>query len=223
MTVNGMTYNSLVQDLQQYSEQSSVSNTILAQQLPQIISQAQLSLANRLKIQGYRDIVVGTLTPSNRTLVKPTGWRNTITFVVRSNYTTQPSTGTFPLRNTLRMRSFELINAVFPDPSVVGLPTIYTDYDLNNFLIAQTPDQAYPFELTCYRLPNVLSASVQTNYLTDFIPNALLFQCLLYLAPFLKDDDRIPTWKFLLDQELAALNGEEIAKIVDRAQTRTSQ
>lgn len=220
MSVNGMTYNSLVQDLQEYSEQSVVSNTILAQQLPQIITQAQLSLANRLKIQGYRDVVVGNLTANNRTLLKPTGWRNTVTFVVRSN---NANSTTFPIRNILRARSFELINLAYPDTTTRDLPKLYTDYDLNNFLLGPTPDQAYPFELTIYRLPPLLSVDVQTNYLTDFIPNALLFQCLLNLAPFLKDDPRIPTWKFMLDNELSALNAEEIAKIVDRAQTRTSQ
>lgn len=220
MSVNGMTYNSLVADLLQYSEQSVVSNTILSQQLPQLITQAQLSLANRLKIQGYRDVVVGSLTPLNRTLAKPDGWRNSVTFVVRSN---GPGQTTYPIRNLLRMRSFEYINMVYPDTTAAGLPTLYTDYDLNNFLIGQTPDQAYPFELTCYRLPNLLSASTQTNYLTDFIPNALLFQCLLNLAPFLKDDSRIPTWKVMLGNELEGLNAEEIAKMVDRAQTRTSQ
>jgi hypothetical protein len=220
MPVNGMTYNSLIIDLQQYSEQTAVSNPSIADQIPQIITQAQISLANRLKIQGYRDVVVGSLTPGNRTLIKPTGWRNTITFVVRSN--TINSTN-FPIRTLLRSRSFELINQVYPDTTDQNIPKLYTDYDLNNFLLGPTPDIAYPFELTIYRLPDLLSPTIQTNYLTDFIPNALLFQCLLNLAPFLKDDTRIPTWEFLLNKELSGLNAEELAKIVDRTQTRTSQ
>lgn len=220
MTAAGMTYNSLFQDLLQYSEQSEASDTILTEQLPQIIEQAQISLANKMKIQGYRDIVVGSLTPHSRVLPKPTGWRNTITFVVRSN---TPTTENYPIRNILRMRSFEYINMQFPDTTTRGLPTVYTDYDLNHWLLGDTPDAAYPFEITIYRLPPLLSTDVQTNYLTEFIPNALLYQCLLNLAPFMKDDSRIPTWKLMLDNELSSINTEELMKIVDRAQTRTSQ
>lgn len=220
MSEGAMTYDSLFQDLLQYSEQSEQSDTDLAQQLPQIIYQAQLSLANRLKIQGYRNIVVGNLTPHSRVLPKPTGWRNTVTFVVRSN---TPTSTTYPVRNLLRMRSFEYINMQFPDTTTRGLPSVYTDYDLNNWVLGDTPDQAYPFEITIYQLPPLLSEDVQTNYLTEFIPNALLYQCLLNLAPFMKDDGRIPTWKLMLDQELQSINTEELMKIVDRTQTRTSQ
>lgn len=215
-----MTYDSLVANLLEYAEQSSTSNTLLQQQIPEIISRAQLSLANRLKIQGYRDIVVGELTAMNRTLIKPTGWRNTITFVVRTNDANSTS---FPIRTILRARSFELINMAYPDTTAVDTPKLYTDYSLNNWLLGPTPDQAYPFEITIYRLPQMLGPEVQTNYLTEFIPNALLFQCLLYLTPYLNDDGRIPTWTLMLQSELSGLNAEEVAKIVDRAQTRTSQ
>lgn len=215
-----MTYATLYADLINYSEQSASSNTLLAAMIPEIIYRSQLSLANRLKIQGYRDIVVGTLTPETRVLAKPTGWRNTITFVVRSNTTTSVN---FPKRNILRARSFELINMRYPNPSEFGQPRLYTDYDLNHWVLGPTPDVAYPFEITFYRLPALLSEENQTNYLTQFIPNALLYQCLMNLAVYLNDDTRLPTWKLMLDNELSAINAEELAKIVDRAQTRTSQ
>lgn len=215
-----MTYNSLVQDLLEYAEQSSSTNTLLVEAIPGIISRAQLSLANRLKIQGYRDIVVGEVTPQSRVLIKPTGWRNTITFVLRTN---DANSTTFPIRNILRARSFEYMNMVSPDTTAYDTPRLYTDYNLNNWLLAPTPDQAYPFEITIYRLPAMLGPDVQTNYLTEFIPNALLFQCLLYLTPYLNNDTRIPTWTLMLQNELQSLNAEEVAKIADRAQTRTSQ
>jgi hypothetical protein len=215
-----MTYNSLVQNLLEYSEQSSASNTLLAAAIPGIISRAQISLANRLKIQGYRDIVVGNVTPQSRVLIKPTGWRNTITFVLRTN---DANSTTFPIRTILRARSFELINMISPDTTAFDTPRYYTDYSLNNWLLGPAPDQAYPFEITIYRLPAMLGPEVQTNYLTEFIPNALLFQCLLYLAPYLNDDTRIPTWTLMLSSELQSLNAEEVAKIADRAQTRNSQ
>jgi hypothetical protein len=215
-----MTYNSLVANLLEYAEQSETSNTLLQDQIPQIISRAQISLANRLKIQGYRDIVVGSVTPQSRVLIKPTGWRNTITFVLRTN---NANSTTFPIRRILRARSFELINLISPDTTSFDTPRYYTDYNLDNWLLGPTPDQAYPFEITMYRLPQMLGPDVQTNYLTEFIPNALLFQCLLYLAPYLNNDNRIPTWTIMLKSELEGLNADEMAKIADRAQTRNTQ
>jgi len=212
----GMTFTSLSQSLDDYVEQGTRNNAAYQRQKPQIINQAERSLADRLKIQGYRDVMTGTLSPQNPTLPKPTGWRNTVTFSIG----TGPG---FVQKRLLRARSFEYIAQVFPDPTSFDTPTLYTDYDFNNWIIGAVPDQAYPFEIIVYRLPDLLSSDNQQNYLTNLVPNLLLFQCLTNLEPFLKNDPRMVTWKSMLKDELAAVNAQEIAKVVDRTLSRTSQ
>lgn len=210
----GMTFNSLKQSIRDYVERGS-SNASFERQLPQIINNAERSLADRLKIQGYRDVLTGEMTAQSYVVPKPDGWRNTVTFTIGYGVD-------FKQRRVLRPRSYEYLTMVEPDRSVYDVPRWYVDYNYDNWMVVATPDQAYPFEIIVYRLPNLLSDSNQQNYLTQYTPNLLLFQCLANLEPFLKNDARIATWKELLAGEFEAINAEEIAKIVDRGQTRTS-
>lgn len=209
-----MTYNSLQQSLKDYVERGATGAAFL-RQLPQIINNAERSLADRLKIQGYRDVLTGEMTAQNYAIAKPSGWRNTVTFTI--------GLGALGMtRRVLRPRSYEYMQMIEPDRSLYDAPRWYTDYDLNHWYVAATPDAAYPYEIIVYRLPNLLSDSNQQNYLTQYLPNTLLFQCLVNLEPFLKNDPRIVTWQKLLADELSAVNAQEIAKVVDRGQSRTS-
>lgn len=211
---NTMTFDSLQQSLKDYVERGATGAAFL-RQLPQIINNAERSLADRLKIQGYRDVLNGQMVAESYVVTKPAGWRNTVTFTIGVG------TGSAQ-RRVLRPRSYEYMQMIEPDRTSYDAPQWYTDYDLEHWYVAPTPDIAYRFEAIVYRLPNLLSESNQQNYLTQYVPNLLLFQCLTNLEPFLKNDPRIVTWQKLLADELGAIDAQEIAKVVDRGQTRTS-
>jgi len=216
-SATAMTFNSLIQDLKFYVERGSASDTAFNTEAPRIVNRAERSLANALKIQGYQDVLTGRLTSQNQAVNKPTGWRNTITFTL--------GTGAAPNYNTrkiLRARSYEYMRMVAPDPTQYNVPTLYTDYDLDHWFLAPTPDQAYPFEIICYRLPDLLSPSNQENYLTKFVPNLLLYECLTHMASFVRDPGRIPEFQGLRDQQFKQVDAEELRKMADRTQTRTS-
>lgn len=214
-SATGMTFDSLTQDLKDYVERGSSSDTTFLRQLPRIINNAERSLADRLKIQGYLDVLTGTLSAQNDSLAKPSGWRNTVTFSIG----TGTSNATFKV---LRPRSYEYMRLIAPDPAAYDQPSWYSDYDFNHWFFAPTPDIAYPFQAIVYRLPNLLSASNQTNYLTQLTPNLLLFTCLTNMEPFLKNDSRMPMWREMMANELNNVDAQEIRKMVDRGQTRTS-
>ena len=91
---------------------------------------------------------------------------------------------------------------------------------MTHWLIAETPDGPYPLESLCYLQPVLLDVNNQTNFFTNYCGNALLYASLLEATPFLKDDARIPTWQTWFDRELQALQGEDLAKIMDRAAQR---
>ena len=107
-----------------------------------------------------------------------------------------------------------------PDSSIQAQPEFYADYDYDNWLFSPTPDAAYPFEVLYYELPALLDAVNQTNWLTDHAPNALLHGALLQSTRFLKNDERIPVWQQNYTEDLQALNGEDLQKIIDRSSTR---
>lgn len=106
------------------------------------------------------------------------------------------------------------------DSAQTGAPAYYADYDYNHWLIVPTPDVAYPYEVLFYQLPVLLDEENQTNWLTEEAPQLLLYAVLLEATPFLKNDDRIPVWQQMYDRAASMLNGEDLAKILDRSAVR---
>jgi hypothetical protein len=72
-----------------------------------------------------------------------------------------------------------------------------------------------------YELPALLDDTQQTNWLTDYAPNLLLYGALLEATPFLKNDERITTWQGFYQSAANALNAEDLKKILDRDSART--
>jgi hypothetical protein len=62
-----------------------------------------------------------------------------------------------------------------------------------------------------------LSPQNQTNWLTDYAPDVLLYAILLEAVPFLKNDERIPVWESAYARGLASLNQQDDARQNDRA------
>jgi hypothetical protein len=144
---------------------------------------------------------------------KPDRWRDTVSINI--------GTGTNNANRTaLFTRVYEYLRSYWPNESLTATPLFYSDYDYSHWLIAPTPDQAYPFEVLYYELPPLLDDSIQTNWLTEYAPQLLLYGALLEATPFLKNDERIGTWQQYYDRAAAMLNGEDLAKILDRASVR---
>lgn len=208
-----MTYDSLVQDIKDYLERGNATDTTVVRQIPRVINNSERSLADKLKIQGYREVLTSNVVLQNPTVAKPQGWRNTVSINI--------GTGTLGNnRTTLRARSYDYLRMVYPNDTEFGVPAFYSDYDFNHWLLAPVPDSAYAFEATIYRLPDLLSSDNQQNYLTQFTPFLLLYECLTAMEPFLRNDSRMPVWINRRDEQLSAINTQELQKVVDRAQSR---
>jgi hypothetical protein len=103
---------------------------------------------------------------------------------------------------------------------VTGTPEFYADYDYQHWLFAPTPAAGLSLEIIYNEMPALLDETNQTNWLTEFAPQLLLYGALLEATPFLKNDERIPVWQNMYDRAAAMLNGEDLAKILDRASVR---
>lgn len=209
------TYTSLKQDVTRYLERgdTEASDPDVYEQIPRLINLAERRCARELKIQGFIVPVTGAFIAGQSVYAKPDRWRDTVSI----NFGTGASNNT---RNPLYTRSYEYLRMVHPDPTETGVPEFYADYDDNHWLVAPTPDDTYPFEVLYYALPPLLSESNQTNYLTEQAPDLLLYATLLEATPFLKNDERIQTWQNFYDRAAAMLNGEDLAKILDRSAVR---
>jgi hypothetical protein len=209
------TFNTLQSDIRSYLERgfTSDSDPIVYNQIPRLINNAERKLARVFKILGTQEVVTSEFVIGTSVYQKPDRWRDTISF----NY----GAGANSERRTfIYNRSYEFIRMYWPDPTVVGAPKYYSDYNFNNWLIGPTPDIEYPFEVVYHQLPPMLDAITQSNWVSEYAPDAILYGSLLEAEPFIKDDKRIATWKGMYEEAIASITGEDIRRMVDRTSTR---
>lgn len=210
-----MTFASLQNDVRSYLERgaSAVTDPLVYAQIPSLINFAERRISRDLKIQGFQTVVVTTLQAGVPVLPKPDRWRETISMNV----------GTGTGNNTrvqLFSRAYEYIRSYWPNDTLVEEPVFYADYNYTNWIIAPTPDEAYPVEILYYEMPVLLDENTQVNWLTQYAPNLLLYATLLEATPFLKNDERIPVWQGMYQAAAQALQGEDMSKILDRGAVR---
>tara|TARA_R110000868_G_scaffold42836_2_gene144501 strand:+ start:2262 stop:2906 length:645 start_codon:yes stop_codon:yes gene_type:complete len=207
------TFTTLQEDLRRYLERGFTleSDQIVYEQLPRLINLAERRIARELKVEGLINVLTGTLSPGLAVYPKPDRWRSTVSFNfgIGNDY------------NQLFPRSYEYVRSYWPDRSQTDVPLFYAEYDYNNWIIAPTPDEAYPFEVLVYQILPLLDDANQTNWLTEYAPQVLLYASLLEATPFLKNDERVGLWQQMYDRAAQALNGEDLSKILDRAARRT--
>jgi hypothetical protein len=210
-----MTFTTLQQDVRRYLERGTTyaSDPVVFEQIPRLINLAERRIARELKIQGFINVVAGTLQTGVSVYNKPDRWRDTVSINIGTG--SQNNT-----RKVLFSRVYEYMLSYWPDRTATEEPIFYSDYDFSHWLIAPTPDEEYPFEILYYELPPLLDDAVQTNWLTEYAPQLLLYGTLLEATPFLKNDERMPVWQSMYDRAAAMLNGEDLAKILDRSSVR---
>ncbi|CAB4145512.1 hypothetical protein UFOVP1204_18 [uncultured Caudovirales phage] len=211
-----MTFNSLKGDIARYLERANnaTSDPLVYAQLPSLINLAERRIAHDLKIQGIQETVVGTFDTGVATYAKPDRWRQTISF----NYGTGTGNRT---RNQIFPRVYEYLLFYWPDDSQVAKPLFYADYDAQHWKFAPTPDGVYPFECLYYQLPVLLDDTTQTNWLTEYLPDCLLYASLFETAAYIKNGEEMGKWKGFYDDSKASIKAEDMGKIVDRTSTRT--
>lgn len=234
-----LTFNSLISSLQSYLERGGpTADPTVFRQLPSLINLAERAIARKLKITGMIIPVISTLQSGVPVYAKPSGWRRTTSMnfgvygggAVDTADTSQTVDGPGTvdqgvavqqnLRNPIWTRSYEYCRRYWPDQTQVGVPLFYCDYDYKHWLVVPTPNINYPWEINYYGLPNLLDASNQTNFWTDFAPETLLYRALLECTPFLKNDERIATWEKMYEEAVGGLDSEDISRAVDRASVR---
>jgi hypothetical protein len=199
-----MTYNSLIQDIQQYLERS---DPAVVDQIPSFIMLAEFEIAQQMKTLGQIQVVTSVMTVGNPIIPKPARWRKTVSM----NLTSTTSGEVQPIL----LRKYEYLKQYAPNISATSVPLYYADYDYDNWLVAPTPDQAYNFEVLYYERLAPLSVDSQTNWITRNAPNAMLYGTLLQAMPFLKNDQR-QVFQQKYDQATQFLKQEDQLRLADR-------
>lgn len=204
-----MTYDTLLTDLRRYLERgfTAESDPIVYEQLPRLITLAQRRIGRELKVLGFLRAVQTPLAPGVAVYLKPDRWRDTVSMTISNR--------------PLFARSYEYCRNYWPDEASTSAPEFYADYDFQHWILAPTPNSASTLEILYYEQPALLGPEQQNNWLTDYAPDVLLYASLLEAAPFLKKDERIPTWQTMYDRAAQGITGEDMKRITDRASNRS--
>jgi hypothetical protein len=204
-----MTYSSLLVDVRRYLERgfTAESDQIVYDQLPRLVTLAERRIGRELKIQGFIRAVTAPLSPGVAVYLKPDRWRDTVSMSIDNK--------------PIFARAYEFLRSYWQDEAQTATPEFYADYDFQHWLLAPTPATAQTLEILYYEQPRLLGDDFQTNWMTEYIPDLLLYATLLEATPFLKKDERITTWQALYDRAAQAINGEDLKRILDRTANRS--
>jgi len=204
-----MTYDSLLVDIRRYLERgfTQASDQIVFDQLPRLITLAERRIARELKIEGFIRAITTPLSIGVSTYLKPDRWRDTISMTVDGT--------------PIQTRSYEYLRNYWPNEAQTASPQFYADYDYANWLIAPTPNAASTLEVLYYEQPALLGPTLQSNWLTEYAPELVLYASLLEATPFLKNDERVQLWQGLYDRCAQAFSGQDLGRILDRSAQRS--
>lgn len=198
-----MTYDSLVNDIQTYLERT---DTQTLEKIPQFIMLAEQIIASEIKFLGNLQVVESTLVKGENVIPKPARWRKTVSM----NVTVAGK------RRPILLRTYEYIREYWPDPALEDAPLYFCDYDYEHWLVGPTPDDDYSYEVLYYQRVQPLDSANQSNWFTQYAPQAMLYGTLLQAMPFLKNDERMPMWQQNYSQIIEVLKTENVTRAADR-------
>lgn len=202
-TASVMTYDSLVENIQTYLERT---DQATIEKIPLFIMLAEQVIASQIKFLGNLTVNTSNMVQGDAIIAKPARWHKTVSMNVTVDGKRQP----------VLLRKYEYLREYWPDPTSEDIPKFYCDYDYTHWLIAPTPDAAYNFEVLYYERVQPLDSSNQSNWFTQYAPQALLFGSLLQAMPFLKNDGRVQLWQAMYQQYMDILIAEDKLRVADR-------
>lgn len=198
-----MTYSSLAADIESYLERT---DTATIDKIPTFIMLAEQVIASQIKFLGNLTVNESTMVQGNPVIAKPARWHKTVSMNVTIDGVKSP----------VFLRKYEYLREYWPEATNEDVPKFYADYDYTHWLIAPTPAAAYDFEVLYYERVQPLDVSNQTNWFTEYAPQAMLYGSLLQAMPFLKNDERMAMWRAEYDLIINTLKTEDLQRIGDR-------
>ena len=172
------TYAQLKQAIQDYTEND---ETTFVTNLPVFIRAAEERILKNIQLTLFRKNVSASFTSSNQYLASPTDFLAPFSL----SYTDAEGDKEF-----LLFKDVNFIQDYNPDATDTGAPRYYAVFDINNFIIAPTPDSNYAVELHYYYRPASLTAGADdgTTWLSENATMAMLYGSLIEAYTFMKGE-----------------------------------
>jgi hypothetical protein len=172
------TYAQLKQAIQDYTEND---ETTFVTNLSVFIRAAEERILKNIQLTLFRKNVSASFTASNKYLASPTDFLAPFSL----SYTDAEGDKEF-----LLFKDVNFIQDYNPDATDTGAPRYYAVFDINNFIIAPTPDSNYSVELHYYYRPASLTAGADdgTTWLSENATMAMLYGSLIEAYTFMKGE-----------------------------------
>jgi len=192
----GYTYNSLRQAIQDYTD--NVEETFV-NNIDSFITQTEERVLKSVPLELFRKNANTNIVAGNKYIPKPTDWL----------YSFSLSIGSGADKEFLLNKDTNFVQEFWPDDSETGFPRYYADFDLDNFIVAPTPDAAYNAELHYfYRPVSLVDEPSGVTWLSENAPTVMLYGSLVEAYIFMKGEpDMISVYDQRFSQALSNLNG----------------
>ncbi len=213
----GFTYDNLVTDIRNYTEVDS--NVLTAAICNRIIEDAEFKILRDIPLDAYKKQSTGNLVTGQNTINVPA--KTLFVKGVQVYDSTSAATGS----NTyLEKKDETYLQEYIPstESSKRGKPKYYamfggatgtTDTTSGRLFLAPAPDSTYVFKIHYEAIPDGLSSSNTTTYVSQYFPNGLLYACLVEAYGFLKGPiDMLTLYENKYKQEVEKFAAEQLGR-----------
>ena len=171
------TYAQLKTAIQDYAENTESS---FVTHLPDFIRAAEDRIFKLVDLEVFRKNATSTLTSSDPYLSVPTDYLSAFSLSLTNGSS----------KEFLLQKDVNYLQEYNPNPATTGTPKYYAFFDIDNFILAPTPDSNYAVELHYYYRPASLTAGADsgTTWLSENAPNALLYGSLVEAYIYMKGE-----------------------------------
>ena len=213
----GLSYSGLVTNIRNYTEVDS--NVLTTDVLENIILNAQYKIMRDVPIDADRKQQTGNLVVGQETINAPAGC-----LYVRALQVYDSTSATTGANTFLEKRDVTFLQEYVPSTESAkrGKPKYYamfggatgnTDTTSGRMMFAPVPDQTYKFRVHFEVMPDTLSSSNATNYISLNFPNGLLYACLVETYGFLKGPmDMLTLYENKYKQEIQKFAAEQLGR-----------
>jgi hypothetical protein len=186
----GISYSTLVTQIRNYTEVDS--NVLTADQLENIILNAQYRIMRDVPIDADRKQQTGSLVTGQETINAPGG-----ALFIRGIQVYDSTSATTGANRFLEKKDVTYLQEYVPSTesakraqpkyyAMFGNATGDGDTNSGRIFLAPTPDSTYKFRVHYNKMPATLASDNTTNYISLNFPNGLLYCCLAETYAFLK-------------------------------------
>ena len=173
MTYTHTTLKTAIQDYTENSETTFVNN------LDNFIKNTEERILKLVDLDLFRKNANASMTSGNKYLSCPSDFLSSfsLSYIDASNN-----------HNFLLQKDVNFLQEFAPDDTATGAPKYYAQFDVENFILAPTPNSDYAVELHYYYRPASITGSAGTSWLGENAPDCLLYGCLVEAYTFMKGE-----------------------------------